>query len=182
MGKKLIGMNIAMLAYHGFEEREMTQPRKALEAEGAVVHLISPEPQKIKSWVHGDWSKDYKVDVKLESAKPQNYDGVVLPGGVINPDKLRTHKEAIQFIKHFFKKNKLVAAICHGPQVLIETGQLKGRSVTSYYSIKTDLINAGANWKNKQVMVDENLITSRNPDDIPAFNQAIIKYLSKRKD
>lgn len=179
MKGKLINKKIAILACDGFEETEMAEPRKALKKAGAITHLISPQKNKITAWRHGKWTKQYHVDVKLENANPKNYAALLLPGGVINPDLLRTHKAAIKFVNHFLKNKKPVAAICHGPLTLIETGQLKGRKMTSYHSIKTDIINAGAQWKNKKVVIDKNLITSRRPNDIPAFNKAIIKILEK---
>jgi protease I len=182
MQKKLANLNIAILLCDGFEESEMAKPREALKKAGATLHLISPDATEVRSWLHNKWSKKYKVDLKLKDANPADYDAILLPGGVLNPDKLRTYKEAVNFVKHFFKKDKLVAAICHGPLTLIETGYLKGRNLTSYHSIKTDLINAGAKWKNKQVVVDKNLITSREPKDIPAFNKAIIDLLYRENN
>lgn len=177
MTKKLDGIKIAMLACDGFEESEMVDPRTALQEAGASVDLITSKQNYIKGWKHDHWTKAYKVNKKLGQVNPANYDAIVLPGGVMNPDKLRTDKKAIAFVKHFFKNQKLVAAICHAPLTLIETKQLKNRRMTSYHSIKTDLKNAGANWQNKPVVIDKNLITSRKPDDIPAFNKAIITYL-----
>jgi protease I len=179
MSKKLQDVKIAMLLCDGFEESEMTKPRKALEKAGAIVHLITPKGNKVKAFLNHKWSKSYPIDVKLANAKSNDYDAIVLPGGVINPDTLRTSAEAVNFVKAFFKSKKLVAAICHGPLTLVETKNLKSRNLTSYHSIKTDLINAGARWKNKEVVVDRNLITSRQPKDIPAFNEAIISYLVK---
>lgn len=178
MTKKLANKTIAMLVCDGFEESELAEPRKALLKAGATVHIITPEKNQVKAWRHDKWTKKYKVDVKLEKANAKDYDAIVLPGGVMNPDKLRTNKQAVKFISHFLKSNKLVAAICHGPWTLIETGKIKGRTLTSYPSIKSDLKNAGVRWKNKKVVIDKNLITSRNPNDIPAFNAAIIKELT----
>ena len=177
--KKLENIKIAMLLCDGFEEVEMTKPRHALEKAGATVDLITPKGKKVKAIQHHKWSKSYPIDVRLADAKPDDYDAVVLPGGVINPDALRTSVEAVNFVKAFFAAKKLVAAICHGPLTLVETKKLKGRSLTSYHSIKTDMINAGGRWKNKEVVIDNNLITSRQPKDIPAFNKAIINYLEK---
>lgn len=181
MKGKLSGMKIAMLLCDGVEEVEMTKPRQALKKAGATVHLISPNTKKIKAWNHDHWTKTYKVDVPLNKANPKSYDAVVLPGGVMNPDHLRTYKSAVKFIKHFFTKNKPIAAICHGPWTLVETGKLKNRKMTSYHSIKTDIINAGARWQNKKVVIDRKLITSRQPGDIPAFNKALIKVFSRIK-
>jgi len=175
MTKPLQNIKIAILVCDGFEEVEMTKPRIALKKAGATVDLISPDAKQVYSFRHDKWGKKFIVDANLETANPADYDAVLLPGGVLNPDKLRTYKSAIQFVNHFFKKKKPIAAICHGPLTLVETGHLKGRKMTSYPSIKTDLINAGAHWKNAQVVIDDNLVTSRQPHDIPAFNQAIIK-------
>lgn len=175
---KLHGLKIAVLLCDGFEESEMTKPREALERAGARVHLITPKENKVRAWLHDKWSKSYKIDVNLDKANPNDYDALLLPGGVLNPDKLRTNKKAIKFVESFIKNKKWIAAICHGSITLIETGKLKGIKMTSYHSIKTDLINAGATWTNKSVVIDKNFITSREPKDIPAFNKAIIKQLS----
>jgi protease I len=157
----------------------MVKPREALKKLGAVVHLITPTGKKVKSWLHNKWSKSYKIDVLLKDANPNDYDALLLPGGVINPDKLRAEKNAVKFVRSFLKNKKLIAAICHGPMTLIETGKLKGKKMTSYHSIKTDLINAGATWLDKAVVIDKNLVTSREPKDIPAFDRAIIDFLCK---
>lgn len=175
---KLQNSKIAILLTNGFEETEMTEPREALIKAGAIVHLITSNANKVTAWLHGKWSKQYKIDLQLKDAKPNDYDALLLPGGVLNPDKLRTDKQAIKFVKSFLKKQKIIAAICHGPILLIETGKLKGRKITSYHSIKTDIINAGAIWQNKPVVIDKNLITSREPKDLPVFNKAIINQLS----
>lgn len=176
--KKLADKHIAILLCDGFEESEMVSPRKALERAGATTYLISPAKNKVRGWKHDRWTKYYAVDEKLENADPQDYDAILLPGGVINPDKLRTYKEAVNFVNHFFKKKKLIAAICHGPLTLIETKNLKNKTLTSYHSVKTDLTNAGAKWKDKEVVIDNHLITSRSPKDLVAFNKAIITYLA----
>ncbi|MDZ7743434.1 MAG: type 1 glutamine amidotransferase domain-containing protein [Bacteroidota bacterium] len=176
--EQLKGKKIAILVENGFEEEELTRPKDALDEAGAITHIISPGNKKVKAWDHTDWGGEYEVDVLLEEASPDAYDALILPGGVLNPDKLRRSKEAIAFAEDFMNKNKLVAAICHGAQTLIETGLLKGRTMTSFHAVKTDMENAGANWKDEEVVHDNNLITSRKPDDIPAFNKAIIGYLS----
>lgn len=181
MKGKLQDVKVAMLLCDGFEESEMTKPRAALLDLGATVDLISPNPTKVRAFQHHKWSKQYKVDVKLKDAKPTQYDALILPGGVINPDSLRTYDSAVKFAKYFLKNKKPLAAICHGPITLIETGLLKKRKMTSYPSIKTDLKNAGAKWHDKKVIVDDNLITSRKPSDIPAFNEALIKMIIKKK-
>ncbi|MEX2573898.1 MAG: type 1 glutamine amidotransferase domain-containing protein [Balneolaceae bacterium] len=166
---------IAILATNGFEEVELADPRKALEKAGAEVHLIAPEKSTIRAWDRKDWSKDYKVDVSLDDADSSEYDGLFLPGGVLNPDKLRMNGRAVRFVKEFLHAGKPIAAICHGPQILIETNELKGRRMTSYPSVKTDLKNAGAEWVDEEVVVDRGLTTSRKPDDIPAFSKKIIE-------
>jgi len=178
MKTSLKNKKIAVLLCDGFEETEMTKPRDALIQLGATVDLITPKEKKVKAWLHGKWSKSYKIDVALKDANPADYDALLLPGGVLNPDTLRADKKAVKFVEAFIKSKKPIAAICHGPMTLIETGKLKGVTMTSYHSIKTDLINAGAKWVNKAVVVDKNFITSREPKDIPAFNKAIIKILS----
>ncbi|MCF8228105.1 MAG: type 1 glutamine amidotransferase [Bacteroidales bacterium] len=178
MANILKGKKIAFLTENGFEEEELTRPRKAFEQEGATTHIISPGHDKIKAWDHTDWGGEYKVDVKLEDADPDDYDALVLPGGVLNPDKLRRSKQAVDFAKKFFDDGKLLATICHGAQTLIEAGILKDKKMTSYHAVKTDMKNAGANYVDQEVVQDKNLITSRKPDDIPVFNKAIIDYLS----
>ncbi len=175
MNNLLKNKRIAILATDGFEEIELTEPKKALEREGAQVDIVSPNDTSIKAWDHDHWSNDYEVDVKLADADPSSYNGLMLPGGVMNPDMLRDNADAVAFTKSFFAEGKPVAAICHGPWTLIETGALNGREVTSYSSIKTDLINAGAKWIDKEVVVDQGLVTSRNPDDLPAFNKKMVE-------
>ncbi len=169
--------NVAILATVGFEEDELTSPKKALESEGATVHIVS-DKDKLKSWVHTHWGDEFDVDKKVENVKVDDYDVLILPGGVINPDKLRRNKTAVQFVKDFMDSGKTVASICHGPQMLIEAGVVKGRNLTSYHSINTDLKNAGANWSDEEVITDGNLITSRSPKDLDSFNKKIIEYLS----
>ena len=175
--EKLKNKKIAILATNGFEESELFEPKKALENAGAVVQLVSPERGRLKAWKHGKWSKEIDVDVTLDEAKEENYDMLLLPGGVINPDKLRRNENAINFILRFFKDKKKVAAICHGAQTMIDADVINGRTMTSFFSIKKDLQNAGANWIDSEVVVDDNLITSRNPGDLKAFNDKIIEEL-----
>jgi protease I len=172
--KPISGIKIAILVADGFEQVEMTEPRKALEEAGAGTDLISPVEGQVRGWQHTEWGDRFDVDVNLSEADPADYDALVLPGGVMNPDKLRKDQRAVQFVKHFFDAGKPVAAICHGPWTLVEADVLRGRRVTSYDSIKTDLKNAGAEWVDEQVVVDDGLVTSRQPDDLPAFNQAMI--------
>ncbi len=175
----LSGKKVAILVADGFEQVEMIEPRKALEKAGAQTVLISPAKRKVKGWKHTKWGDDFTVDVPIEQAKPEDYSALLLPGGVMNPDKLRTIPEAVQFVRSFFDSGKPVAAICHGPWILVEAGVLHGRKVTSWPSIKTDLMNAGAQWVDQEVVIDGNLITSRKPDDIPAFNTAMIEEFAK---
>lgn len=176
--KDIKGKRIAILATNGFEELELTKPKKALEENGASVTVIAPEKGNIKAWNHGEWTIEIEADLKIDDARAGDYDALVLPGGVINPDKLRRVPSAIEFVRSFFDDNKLIAAICHGPQLLIEAGVLKGRTMTSFHSIKTDLENAGAEWIDSEVVEDGNLITSRNPGDLEIFNKKIITRLA----
>ncbi len=169
---------IAILTETGFEEIELTSPKKRLEEEGATVHVISPS-KNIRSWNEGDWNMDIEADKILTDAKAENYDGLLLPGGVINPDKLRRNENAIEFIKHFFETGKPIAAICHGAQSLIETDALSGRIMTSFPSIKTDLKNAGVRWVDKEVVVDQGLTTSRSPADLEAFNNKMVEEFAE---
>ncbi|HLN19586.1 MAG TPA: type 1 glutamine amidotransferase domain-containing protein [Bacteroidales bacterium] len=177
--KLLKGKKVAILATNGFEESELFEPKKALEEQGATVHIVSPENGKIKAWNHGNWSKDIDVDVNVRTAREDDYDALFLPGGVINPDKLRRDPRAVAFVYNFISGNKLVAAICHGPQLLIEADVAEGRKLTSFSSIKKDLINAGAEWVDEEVVIDNNLITSRSPQDLKAFNRKLIEEVSK---
>jgi protease I len=175
MSDQLKGKKIAILATDGFEEVELSKPHKALNDAGAETFIIAPHNGSIKAWDEDHWSDDYEVDVVLDNANAEDYDNLLLPGGVMNPDALRTNKQAVQFVAEFLHAGKPIAAICHAPQLLIETGELEGRRMTSYPSIKTDLVNAGANWVNEEVVVDQGLTTSRKPDDIPAFNDKMIE-------
>ncbi|WP_166383374.1 type 1 glutamine amidotransferase domain-containing protein [Polaribacter sp. 11A2H] len=172
---------VAILATNGFEESELKEPKKALEAAGAEVHIVSLESGEIKSWNEGNWGKTYKVDKTLKEVSQENYNALMLPGGVINPDVLRNNADAVSFVKSFFEHHKPVGAICHGPWLLAEADVLKGRKITSYSSIKTDLINAGANWVDEEVVVDKGLVTSRNPDDLPAFNAKLVEEVYEGK-
>ncbi|TXD49678.1 type 1 glutamine amidotransferase domain-containing protein [Polaribacter sp. IC073] len=172
---------VAILATNGFEESELREPKKALEDAGAEVHIVSLETGEIKSWNDGNWGKTYKVDKTLDEVSQKDYNALMLPGGVINPDLLRNNSKAVSFVKSFFENHKPVGAICHGPWLLAEAAVLKGRNVTSYSSIKTDLINAGANWSDEEVVVDQGLVTSRNPDDLPAFNAKLVEEIYEGK-
>lgn len=174
----LKGKKIAILTDNGFEEIELTSPRKALEEAGAEVHIVSMQPS-VKAWHHDHWSAEYTVDTNLQKAASDDYDALVIPGGVINPDEMRKHKEYINFATEFIRAGKPVAAICHGPQLLIETKKIRNRDLTSYPSIKTDLINAGANWMDKEVVVDNGLVTSRSPEDLDAFNKKMVEEFAE---
>lgn len=172
----LPNLRVAALATNGFEEIEYTEPRKSLLDAGVTVHLVSPEKGTIKAWNGDDWGESYPVDINLDDAKANNYDALLLPGGVINPDQLRVNGKALAFVSHFFREDKPVAAICHAPQILISAGLVEGRNITGYKAIRTDLRNAGGIVSDEeQVVVDGNLVTSRNPDDIPAFNEKMIE-------
>ena len=179
MNKQLEGKRIAILATDGFEQVELTEPKKTLEDAGAKVTVLSLKEGEIKGWNKTDWGDKVKVDALVKNANPQEFDALVLPGGQINPDKLRIDKDAVAFVKKFAESGKTTAAICHGPWTLIEAGVVKGKTMTSWPSVQTDLKNAGANWVDKEVVVDGNFISSRKPDDIPAFSKAIIESLSK---
>jgi len=168
-GETLKDKTIAILATDGFEESELTEPLNKLREAGAEVHVVSPESGSIRGWNHGEWGRVVTVDRTLDEANPDDYDALVLPGGVMNPDKLRMRQDATAFVRAFFKDGKPVSAICHGPQILIDCGVVEGREMTSYPSIKLDLKNAGARWTDQEVVVDQGLVTSRTPEDLPAF-------------
>jgi protease I len=179
MSRNLQGKKVAILVTDGFEQVELTKPRQALDEAGATTQIVSPAKDKVKGWKETEWGDKFQVDVPLESAKASDYDALLLPGGVLNPDKLRMNQNAVHFVKDFFKQSKPVAAICHGPQTLISAGVLKGRTLTSYPSIQADLANAGAIWVDQEVFVDNGLVTSRKPDDIPAFNRKMIEEFAE---
>lgn len=170
---------IAILATHGFEESELKSPKEHLEQQGWTVHIVSPEMETIKAWAKTDWGKEYRVDKQLNQAAANDYDALVIPGGVINPDKLRTNQDALDFVKEFFNQHKPVAAICHGPQVLINAEVVNGRTLTSVAAIKMDLKNAGARWLDEEVVVDNGLVTSRTPKDLPAFNKKLVEEIKE---
>ena len=179
MASKLRGKKIAILATDGFEQVELTEPRKALDEAGSATVLIAPRPGEIRAWKTKEWGDSVKVDKTIENANPNDYDALVLPGGVMNPDRLRMDPGAVNFVRQFVSSGKPIGAICHGPWVLLEAGAGSGKTVTSWPSLKTDLKNAGANWVDQEVASDGVLITSRNPDDIPAFSRAIIDAVSR---
>ncbi|AYN66155.1 type 1 glutamine amidotransferase [Euzebyella marina] len=172
---------IAILATNGFEESELKSPKEAMEKAGFTVEIVSPESGEIKGWSGGNWSNSYKVDKTLNQVKASDYNALMLPGGVINPDQLRRNEDALVFVRDFFKQEKPVAAICHAPQILISADVVKGRKLTSFISIKDDLINAGANWVDQEVVVDQGFVTSRNPNDLPAFNNKLIEEIKEGK-
>ena len=171
----LTGKKIAILATHGFEQAELLQPQGALQAAGAETKVISLEKGKIKGWNEKNWGQEVPVDLTVDEAKPDDFDALLLPGGVMNPDHLRTNPKAVHFARAFFDAHKPIAAICHGPWLLVEAGIVKGRTITSWPSLKTDIINAGGKWVDQEVVSETGLITSRKPTDIPAFNRAMIK-------
>lgn len=176
---RLHGKRIAILATQGFEQSELEQPREALHAAGAETEIISPHEGQIRGWDEDDFGDAVDVDRALDDANPDDYDGLLLPGGVMNPDKLRLEPKAVEFVRAFFTVGKPVAAICHGPQLLIEADVVRGRKLTSYASVKKDLMNAGATWVDQEVVVDNGLVTSRKPDDIPAFNAKMIEEFAE---
>jgi len=179
MKTKLNGKKVAILVADGFEQVELTSPKEALEKAGAQTQIISPSDKTVKGWDESEWGKAVRVDVPLKKAKPDEYDALMLPGGVMNPDKLRRNEQALEFVRGFFSAGKPVAAICHGPWTLIDAGVIKGRKLTSYHSIQTDLKNAGAEWVDESVVVDNGLVTSRKPGDLPAFNRKMIEEFSE---
>jgi protease I len=175
MATKLSGKKVAILAADGFEEVELTKPKKALEDAGAQTAVVSIKPGKIQGMKHADKGEQVAVDQTLAEAQPEDFDALMIPGGLMNPDTLRSTEEALEFVRHFFREGKPVAAICHGHWVLIDAGVARGRTLTSWPAIKTDVRNAGANWVDKEVVVDNGLVSSRKPDDIPAFNEKMIE-------
>lgn len=175
----LKGTRVAILATDGFEQSELIEPRKALNEAGADTFVVSPQDGKIRGWNHTDWGKEIPVDVHLDSAHPADFHALLLPGGVMNPDHLRMNERAVNFVRHFTQQGKPIAAICHGPWTLIEADAVRGHTMTSWPSIKTDLKNAGAKWVDKEVVRDGGLVTSRKPDDIPAFNREMIRLFAE---
>lgn len=176
---KLNGFRVAILATDGFEQSELLEPRKALDATGATTEVISPKNGDIRGWNHREWGESVRVDQAVRNADPKEYDALVLPGGVMNPDALRMQSQAVSFVRSFFEADKPVAAICHGPWTIIETGAARGHRMTSWPSLRTDITNAGAEWVDQEVVVDANLLTSRKPDDLPAFNREMIALFAR---
>jgi protease I len=175
----LTGKRVAILVADGFEQVELTEPKRALEDAGARTSIVSPAEGRVQGWKHFDKADQFPVDVKLDDADPQQFDALLMPGGVANPDQLRMIPEAVDFVRGFFEAGKPVAAICHGLWPLIDAGVVRGRTVTSWPSLKTDLSNAGARWVDQEVVTDNGLVTSRKPDDIPAFNRKMIEEFAE---
>lgn len=178
MSDSLKDLKVAILVADGFEQVEMTEPRKALDQAGAKTQIVSPMKGQVQGWNHHDKADKFPVDVDLDGAKPEDFDALLLPGGVVNPDALRLEPKAIALIKAFVDAGKPIAAICHGPWTLIDAGAVKGKQMTSWPSLKNDLSNAGARWVDQEAVVDGQLLTSRNPKDIPAFNRAMVKLFA----
>jgi protease I len=176
--ESLKGKKVAILVTDGFEQVELLQPREALDKVGADTRVVSPKMVRVRGWDFTDWGDEIPVDVTLDDARPDDFDALLLPGGVINPDMLRIESKAVAFVKAFFDAGKPVAAICHGPWTIIEAGAARGRKIASWPSLKTDLRNAGAEWIDKEAVTDGNLVSARKPDDIPAFNRAMIELFS----
>jgi protease I len=179
--EKLQGMNVAILVTDGFEQVELLKPRQALEDAGAETSVVSPKTDRVRGWNFTEWGDQLDVEVALDQTSPEDFDALLLPGGVINPDSLRMQPKAIAFVKAFFDAGKPVASICHGPWTVINAGAARGRRVTSWPSLEVDLRNAGAQWVDEEVVTDQGLVTSRKPDDIPAFNRAMIDLFSRAK-
>jgi len=179
VGNELRNKRVAALVENGFEQSELLEPKQALEAAGARVDVVSPQSGKVKGWKHTDWGQEVAVDRRLDEVKADEYDALLLPGGVMNPDRLRASQKAVSFVKAFVDAGKPIAAICHGPWTLIEAGGVQGRTMTSWPSLQSDLRNAGAHWVDQEVVTDNGLVTSRKPDDIPAFNRKMIEEFAE---
>jgi protease I len=177
--KRLDGKRVAILATDGFEQVELTDPRSALDAAGANTTVVSPKEGSIKGWQHDHWGDEVAVDRTLDTARADDFDALLLPGGVMNPDHLRMERRAVEFVREFFKAGKPVAAICHGPWLLVEADVVRGKSITSWPSLRTDIRNAGGDWVDREVVTDEGLVTSRKPDDLPAFNRKMIEEFAE---
>lgn len=176
---QLSNHKIAIVVENGFEQVEMTEPRKALEEAGAKTEIVSPVQGKVKGWQHDHWGDEFPVDKPVKDARADDYDALLLPGGVMNPDKLRRNEDVLNFVRAFFEAGKPVAAICHGPWTLIDAGVVRGRRLTSWHTLQMDLKNAGAHWVDQEVVVDSGLVTSRKPADIPAFNQKMLEEFAE---
>ena len=179
MARKLDGKKVAILVADGFEQVEMTKPREALNEAGAETKIVSLKPGKIQGMNHADKGDKFDVDLAVKDARPEKFDALMIPGGLFNPDALRSNQNALEFARHFFRERKPVAVICHGPQVLIRADLVRGRKMTSWPAIQVDMRNAGANWVDEEVVVDNGLVSSRKPDDIPAFNRKMIEEFAE---
>ncbi|MFS8616387.1 MAG: type 1 glutamine amidotransferase domain-containing protein [Solitalea sp.] len=172
-------LKVAILTENGFEQSELTSPKQAMEEKGIAVEVISPQTGEVKAWDKDNWGISVPVDKPLSEARAADYDAIFLPGGVMNPDKLRQNKEALEFVRAFHESGKPIGAICHGPQVLIDAGIVRGKEMTSYPAIRTDLVNAGANWVDREVVTDQGLVTSRSPADLDAFNAKLLEEIGE---
>lgn len=179
--ESLEGKKVAILVTDGFEQVELTEPKKALDQAGAKTEIVAPTEGQVKGWKHTEWGDKFPVDTPLQNARPDDYDALLLPGGVMNPDHLRRDPAVQRFVKSFFDNGKPVAAICHGPWTLIDAGVARGKKMTSYETIQMDLKNAGVEWVDQEVVIDGNLVTSRKPDDIPAFNKAMVELFAREE-
>jgi protease I len=177
----LKGLKVAILVEDGFEQVELTRPQKALVVAGADTSIVSPRVDRVRGWNFKEWGEDFPVDVPLAEADPRQFDALLLPGGVMNPDALRMQPRAVAFVKAFFDAGKPVAVICHGPWTVIEAGAARGRRIAAWPSLKTDLRNAGAEWVDEEVLIDGNLVSSRKPDDIPAFNREMVELFGRAR-
>jgi protease I len=180
--ENLKGLTVAILVADGFEQVELVNPRQALDQAGARTCIVSPTGERVRAWNFTDWGDTFPVDVALERAQPHDFDALLLPGGVMNPDRLRMQEKAVAFVQAFFDASKPVAVICHGPWTVIEAGAARGRRIASWPSLKTDLRNAGAAWVDEEVVVDGNLVSSRKPDDLPAFNREMLELFSRARE
>jgi protease I len=179
MAEALAKKRVAALVANGFEQIELVEPRKALESAGATVHIVSPETAEVRGWNRTEWGDNFAVDRRLDQARADDYDALLLPGGVMNPDRLRMNPKAVQLVKQFFDDGKPIAVICHGPWTLVEAGVVRGLRMTSYPSIQTDLVNAGAEWVDEEVVVDRGIVSSRKPADLPSFNRKMIEEFAE---
>ena len=181
MPEMLNDTNVAILVENGFEQVELIEPQRALQQQGARTSIVSPQRERVRGWKFTEWGDELPVDTPLAQARPEQYDALLLPGGVMNPDRLRMQPEAVAFVKHFFDAGKPVAVICHGPWTIVEAGAARGRRITSWPSLRADLRNAGAEWLDQEVVVDGNLVSSRKPDDIPAFNREMVGLFAQAR-
>jgi len=179
MARKLDGKKVAILVADGFEQVEMTKPREALDEAGAQTKIVSLKPGKIQGMNHAEKGEKFDVDLTVDQARPEQFDALMIPGGLLNPDAMRTNERALNFARHFFRQRKPVAVICHGPQLLINADLVRGRKMTSWPAIQVDMRNAGARWVDEEVVVDNGLVSSRKPDDIPAFNRKMIEEFAE---